>query len=557
MKWRNTARIATALVAIVARGLAQLPPLVIARETHFALLRDDGKVYVFGGTETSDDRKVELYDPLRGSSILTVRPELEPVGVSAYPAIIQRNRLFLCKSVFCQVYDPAAVSWKQVEVDGARTPLITMEDGRLLRAGGQAGVGSSSLSFLIDSETLVAERVGVMNEDRALAALMRLRDGRVLAAGGLHIFLGGFQQINSSEIFDPATKKWAATGNMNRILGPLQTWTALSDGRGMVLTPGQAEVYDPTTGQWQTINGLSAPGGSAVNLLKSGQVLISGGTTSSGGSLSRTTIFDPQANRILAGRPMSVSRFSHATVALADGTLLALGGNTGNGTLTNSVEMLVPGEPQFRTTLDGGFYVATAEQSRPDGDGLWGIAVHSSGPVDGGLNFGGLLSAGGKEVGFGAFYIANPQTVTGTVNLQALPGATGPLEFTLNVLDVNKNRVAGPIQGLGNLTWSQALQPGFYVLELRSSDRAPAASFQMAVTAPQLQAGGSAGASLQASAGVTGFVGFYLASKQDVTINLYNEQTYGYPRGAGEVILTLYDSAGKVLQRIGPGATPP
>ena len=42
-----------------------------------------------------------------------------------------------------------------------------------------------------------------------------------------------------------------------------------------------------------------------------------------------------------------------------------------------------------------------------------------------------------------------------------------------------------------------------------------------------------------------------------MTINLYNEQTYGYPRGAGEVILTLYDAAGKVLQRVGPGATPP
>jgi hypothetical protein len=208
-------------------------------------------------------------------------------------------------------------------------------------------------------------------------------------------------------------------------------------------------------------------------------------------------------------------------------------------------------------TLDPGFYVTTANLNQIGDSGFWGIEVHSSGPLDGGLNFGGLLAGGGKEVGFGAFYIAEPQTVSATVNLQALPGTSGPLEFTLNVLDVNKNRVAGPIQGLGNLTWSQALQPGFYVLELRSSDRAPAASFQMAVNAPRLQAGGSAGASLQASAGVTGFVGFYLASRQDVSINLYNEQTYGFPRGAGEVILTLYDAAGKVLQRVGPGATPP
>jgi hypothetical protein len=176
-----------------------------------------------------------------------------------------------------------------------------------------------------------------------------------------------------------------------------------------------------------------------------------------------------------------------------------------------------------------------------------------AGPLDGGLNFGGLLAARGAEVGFGAVYIAEPQTVTANLNLQALPGASGPLEVTLRVLDVNKNLVAGPISGLGNLSWSKDLQPGFYVLELRSSDRAPPMSFQMAVTAPQLQAGGSAGARVEKSAGVTGFVAFYLAAKQDVTINLYNENTYGRPRGAGEVILTLMDAQGKVIQQVGPG----
>jgi hypothetical protein len=241
---------------------------------------------------------------------------------------------------------------------------------------------------------------------------------------------------------------------------------------------------------------------------------------------------------------------------MPDGAVLLFGGLLENGQATASVER-VAWEPRSTTPLETGYYVATASQRPSGSDGFWGIEVHSSGPLDGGLNFGGLLAGGGKEVGFGAFYIAEPQTVSATVNLQALPGTSGPLEVTLNVLDVNKNRVAGPIQGLGNLAWSQALQPGFYVLELRSSDRAPPASFQMAVNAPRLQAGGSAGASLQASAGVTGFVGFYLASKQDVTINLYNEQTYGYPRGAGEVILTLYDAAGKVLQRVGPGAGSP
>jgi hypothetical protein len=236
-----------------------------------------------------------------------------------------------------------------------------------------------------------------------------------------------------------------------------------------------------------------------------------------------------------------------------DGTALLLGGAERPGEATKSVESYA-WEPALRLSLDEGFYIATANQRPNAVDGFWGLEVHSSGALDGGLNFGGLLAAKGSEVGFGAFYIAEPQTVTANLNLQALPGNTGPLEVTLRVLDVNKNVVAGPINGIGNLTWNRALQPGFYVLELRSSDRAPPMSFQMAVSAPQLQAGGSAGCRVEKSAGVTGFVAFYLATKQDVAINLYNENTYGRPRGAGEITLTLMDATGKVVQQNGPGA---
>ena len=59
-----------------------------------------------------------------------------------------------------------------------------------------------------------------------------------------------------------------------------------------------------------------------------------------------------------------------------------------------------------------------------------------------------------------------------------------------------------------------------------------------------------------ATSSAPGYVAFYLPERQDVTIRLYNENTYGSPRGAGEVILTLYDSSGKVIARSGPGAAP-
>jgi hypothetical protein len=54
-----------------------------------------------------------------------------------------------------------------------------------------------------------------------------------------------------------------------------------------------------------------------------------------------------------------------------------------------------------------------------------------------------------------------------------------------------------------------------------------------------------------------GFIAFYLDTRQEIAITLYNQNTYGVPRGAGEVILTLQqqsqDNSRKTLFQSGPG----
>lgn len=42
-----------------------------------------------------------------------------------------------------------------------------------------------------------------------------------------------------------------------------------------------------------------------------------------------------------------------------------------------------------------------------------------------------------------------------------------------------------------------------------------------------------------------------------MTLRLFNENTYGRPRGVGEVTLTLVDAAGRVIQSAGPEAALP
>jgi hypothetical protein len=175
--------------------------------------------------------------------------------------------------------------------------------------------------------------------------------------------------------------------------------------------------------------------------------------------------------------------------------------------------------------------------------------------MDGGLNFGGTLPGGGRDVGFGGFYLPEAQTVKASVDFQ--PIGSGTFEVTVRLLDVNKQPVAAAITGATHIEFTQALAAGFHVIELRTSDRSPPATYQFALNAPRLAGGAVAGGVLDPTLGVPGFAAFYLPEREDVTIRLYNENTYGSPRGAGEVILTLYDSTGKVIARSGPGASPP
>ena len=323
-----------------------------------------------------------------------------------------------------------------------------------------------------------------------------------------------------------------------------------SVGPELVYDSRDVQLYDSRSDQWTSLLALSVPRCASVTALPNGTVLVSGGLGADGKPQSRTTVYDPSTIEVRPGNPMSIPRSCHAVVTLPDKTVLALGGTTTGDVATRSVEVLAAGEPRLKTSLDAGYYIVTATPNPDGSDGFWGVEVHSSGALSGGLNFGGLLGARGTEVGFGAFYLAEAQRATATVNLQPLPESSGPLEVILRVLDVNRNPVAGPVSGVGRLTWSGDLPPGYYIVELRSSERAPRAAFQLALSAPRFEAGGSAGARLENTSGVPGFVGFNLASRQDVTISLSDERTYGRPRGVRDPTLTLLDAQGRVMKRV-------
>lgn len=86
----------------------------------------------------------------------------------------------------------------------------------------------------------------------------RLSDGNVL-------IVGGTSGLKASEIYDPATRTFSATGNLNAVHS-YHTTTLLSDGRVLIAggqdntgpqTHAVAEIYNPATGTFSLTGSLN------------------------------------------------------------------------------------------------------------------------------------------------------------------------------------------------------------------------------------------------------------------------------------------------------------
>jgi hypothetical protein len=138
-----------------------------------------------------------------------------------------------------------------------------------------------------------------------------LQDGTVLAAGG-------FYDLRSSEVFDPATGTWTQVGDMSE--GREAALLLLNDGRVLAVSGHTSDLYDPNTQSWRATAG---PRGNHVNtVLSDGRVLGSGSTL----PVLTSEIFDPLTETWQQTGPMQVYRQFHSATLLDDGTVLAAGG---------------------------------------------------------------------------------------------------------------------------------------------------------------------------------------------------------------------------------------
>ena len=356
--------------------------MTIGRLDHTATLLTDGRVLIGAGGDTSAD----LYDPKTGEFSSTGSMSGPRYGATA--TLLSDGSVLVAGGyaggvlASAELYDPRSGRFTPTGSmkDGRSKATATLlSDGRVLIAGGYPGSGTANAegrgtrleprlaaiypstiprlnsrasAELYDPQTGKFTTTGSMTAARMDHTAALLPDGRVLIAGGVSDIVY-FTPLASSELYDPSTGKFTATGSMTERRGA-QTATLLSNGRVLVAggagepIKGQgtffasAELFDPKTGKFTATGSMKEGGVSGTAaLLSDGRVLVVGGY---GGSklLASAELYDPATGMFTAAGRMATARSSHTATRLQDGRVLIVGGLDAASNPIISAELFQP-----------------------------------------------------------------------------------------------------------------------------------------------------------------------------------------------------------------------
>ncbi len=241
---------------------------------------------------------------------------------------------------------------------------LVLDDGRVLITGGIRRFGQSGVEEILATAEIFDPASGshrlVLGPDgaakmaassgRAYHTMTRLRDGRVLIAGGVGMIdKGGVTEraaLRSAEIFDPATETFVSpmdmgAGRAHHAATMLATGSVLLTG-GATYGNGSINnyldtgvIFNPTDGSWTPVaNSMSAPRAFHKAVLldpatTQGKVLVAGGENSTE-TLPTVDIFNPNGLQFYAGVDvvMGANRSRFCAVRLSSGRVMVAGGST-------------------------------------------------------------------------------------------------------------------------------------------------------------------------------------------------------------------------------------
>ncbi|HWA92562.1 MAG TPA: hypothetical protein VG889_21200 [Rhizomicrobium sp.] len=310
-----------------------------------ALLLGDNRVLIAGGMRANGavEASAELYDP--AASRFLPLPGMHVARVGAVAARLPNGDVLIaggsdgrsCLSS-AEIYDAAHRRFRSgvaMHVPRCSAQAFVLKNGAVLVAGGSTSSDDGQLATaeLYDPRIDAFTQTGSLRVPRSAFAGAVLRDGRVLVTGGWSAGTYPARTIEkSAEIYDPANGRFSPAGSMT-VERYKMAAVRLKDGRVLVIGGSDArdwqgisnttEIYDPATRRFTAAAFMrfarfKLPDGAV--LLDDGKVLVVGGAA-------RAEIYDPAANAFAPAGGVALDGFYFSTATkLANDQTLIVGG---------------------------------------------------------------------------------------------------------------------------------------------------------------------------------------------------------------------------------------
>ncbi len=229
-----------------------------------------------------------------------------------------------------------------------------LPDGRVLVIGGYGALTTGQVGIvdtnIFDPATSTWTRVADMHEPRWYPTVTELPDGRYVAISGQ---AGSTTYSNNPEIYDPVKNTWTLLSSIStaQVQEPEYPFSyLLPNGNVYTMAPSVDESFELNVSapSWAQVNSSSGILNGSSVMYRPGHILYSGGapsenTTTNAQSTAATIDLTANNPTWQPTTPMNYARVYHTLTMLADGNVLAVGGEA-TSSQTNVTTGVLPAE---------------------------------------------------------------------------------------------------------------------------------------------------------------------------------------------------------------------